>query len=385
MLLQHLKKTFEKFKEEHFSFLGVYESIIDSKKNFFENFYYEKQMNLVNLTSIKVISPPSFSVSVDKFKTIDDYIQKLRNIFHENDENYFTLYPYKHYIDSNYRLYPLKEGNIICYNSNSMKIIKGKSDFSDIFIFPPQGNIIKVYEIEKGNIIIFTNFYGKLEYKFYLKIDNNNYKEVIGTNSLFTSRIETHYENVFLFRNNFEIQISEINENYIPVVKTIFNIWKNNFANYNIAKIKFIDKIHIIVLMNELYSNSSTIVLYNINLKKIDKQNIFKYKFSSFYLKDSKNIILDHIIFNLITWQIELILNHNCIGILSNGNLILNNHNYLIVYNGDDYKPIMKFKTNNGYEIKDIFILNGLIIFKANSPIIFYIKYSPKKEILYLN
>ena len=138
-------------------------------------------------------------------------------------------------------------------------------------------------------------------------------------------------------------------------------------------------------MLNHNYSNLSIIILYNINLKKIIKKQIFNNRYSFFYIKNSKTIILGNIIFNLLTWQIELILKNYCIGLLSNGNFILNDYNYLIVYNGDDYKPIMKFKTNNGYEIKDIFILNGLIIFKANSPIIFYIKYSPKKEILYLN
>ena len=385
MLLQHLRKSFEQFKENHFSFLGVYETIIDSNKNFFENFYYEKQMNLINLASIKVIAPPQLSAFKDTVDKINDYINKLRNIFNQNYDNYIKFQPYKHIIDSNYRLYPLKEGNIICYNSNYMKIIKGKYNFDDIFIFPPQENIVKVYQIQNGNIAIFSNFHGQLLYSFYLKIDNNNYKDVIGFKYLIISQIETNYENLFLFRNNFEIQISEISDNYIPLLKTNFNIWNNDFSNYYIKKIKFIDKINIIVLLNHNYSNLSIIILYNINLKKIIKKQIFNNRYSFFYIKNSKTIILGNIIFNLLTWQIELILKNYCIGLLSNGNFILNDYNYLIVYNGDDYKPIMKFKNIDQSEIDEIFLLNGLIIYKTDIPIIFYIRYSPQKQLLYLN
>ena len=386
-LLKRLKQSFEEFKENHFSILGIYETIIDSNKNFFENYYYEKQMNLINLTNFNISSNPYLVKKKDTMNMINDYISKLKNMFIENNENFIHKYPNKHNLDSNYRIFPSNDGNIIVYNLNYIKIIKGKKSFSEIiYVFPHQENIVKIYQIKNGNIIVFNNFYGKLLYNYFLKINNSKYEHTFfHFKSLFLSQIETNYDNLFLFRENFDVQIYEINENYNPILKSNFNIWNNDFSNYNnIDKIKFINQINILILMSKSYYDSSMIVLYNTYLKKYVKKQMFNNKYSNFFIISSKRIIYDKIIFNLLTWQIESILNDHCIGILSNGNLILNNYSNIIIYSSTDFKPIMIFKDNNIYDIKDIFLLNGMIIYKKNTPQIFYIKYTPKNDILFL-
>ena len=379
-LLKDLNESFEKFKENNFSVLGFYETILDSKENFFENFYYEKQINLLNLKSIKIVSPLQSIYYRDTITSINDYISKLRNIIKDNNQQLITKYPHSYELNNNYSLLPLKDGNLVCFNNHSLKIIKGKPDFSDLFIFPNQTKLIDVFQLPNEKILTFKyNNQYSFEMKMFSKSNNSNiYKEEVTFFDL--EKIEDHYDNLFLFRQNFQIIIKEI-QDYKLSDKSFFNLLENNLNKCSIIKLCFINKNNFISFLTDNTYKVSMIILYNINLGKEQRRFLFDYRyFNLYHLKESNIIIIDNIIFNLLTWQIQTNLNYSCIGILNNGNLILQNDNQIIVYDENNFNTLLKFQDKNYKDLTDIFLLNGLIIYKRkyNSKI-YYIKYSPKK------